>query len=110
MIKSSFSTFFNKGIKLHYVEKGDPTKPLLLFVHGFPEFWYSWRYQLKEFSKDYFCIAIDQRGYSESDRPSKVSDYHIDKMVGDIRQFVKQIGEFAIIEELNCLSQVLISE
>lgn len=65
----------------------------MLFVHGFPEFWYSWRYQLKEFSKDYYVIAIDQRGYNESDKPSGVSEYHIDKMVGDIRQFVKQLGK-----------------
>jgi pimeloyl-ACP methyl ester carboxylesterase len=82
-----------KGIKIHYVEKGDKSKPLMLFVHGFPEFWYSWRYQLKEFSKDYYVIAIDQRGYAESDKPQNVSDYHIDCMVGDIRQFVKQLGE-----------------
>lgn len=43
-----------QGIKIHYVEKGDRSKPLMLFVHGFPEFWYSWRYQVKEFSKDYW--------------------------------------------------------
>ena len=42
-----------QGVKIHYVEKGDPSKPLMLFVHGFPEFWYSWRYQITEFSKDY---------------------------------------------------------
>lgn len=54
---------------------------------------YSWRYQLKEFSKDYHVIAIDQRGYAQSDKPSKISDYHIEKMVGDIRQLVKQLGK-----------------
>lgn len=80
-------------MKLHYVEKGDPAKPLILFVHGFPELWYSWRYQLKEFSKDNYVIAIDQRGYNDSDKPAEVSEYHIEKMVSDIRQFVKQLGE-----------------
>lgn len=84
--------FSMQGVKIHYVEKGDPEKKLMLFVHGFPEFWFSWRYQLKEFSKDYYVIAIDQRGYAESDKPANVSDYHIDKMVGDLRQFVKQLG------------------
>lgn len=79
------------GIKIHYVENGDPSKPLILFVHGFPEFWFSWRHQLKEFSKDYHVIAINQRGYEESDKPAKVSDYDIDFMVEDIRQFVKQL-------------------
>lgn len=82
-----------QGIKIHYVEKGDPKNKLMVFVHGFPEFWYSWRYQLKEFSKDYHVIAIDQRGYAESDKPANVSDYHIDMMVGDLRQFVKQLGK-----------------
>lgn len=85
--------FSSQGIKIHYVEKGDPKKKLMIFVHGFPEFWYSWRYQLKEFSKDYHVIAIDQRGYAESDKPTSISDYHIDKMVGDLRQFVKQLGK-----------------
>jgi epoxide hydrolase 4 len=94
-----FQLFFvrKQGIKLHYVEAGAKNadkKPLMLFVHGFPEFWYSWRHQLKEFSKDYHCIAIDQRGYAESDKPSRINDYHIDKMVEDIHQFVKQLGEF----------------
>lgn len=75
------------------MEAGDPKKQLILFVHGFPEFWYSWRYQLKEFSKDYHVIAIDQRGYNESDKPDGVSNYHIDRMVSDIRQFVKKLGK-----------------
>lgn len=43
-----------QGIRLHYIERGDRKKPLILFVHGFPEFWYSWRHQLTEFSKDYW--------------------------------------------------------
>jgi epoxide hydrolase 4 len=43
-----------QDVKLHYVEKGDKSKELMLLVHGFPEFWYSWRHQIKEFSKDYW--------------------------------------------------------
>ena len=77
---------------MHYVEKGDKTKPLMLFVHGFPEFWYSWRFQLNEFSKDYWTVAIDQRGYGESEKLDKMSDYHLDKMVEDIRQLVIHLG------------------
>ncbi|KAG8254841.1 Epoxide hydrolase 4 [Homalodisca vitripennis] len=46
------------GPKLHYVENGDNTKPLMLLVHGFPEFWYSWRHQLREFSSDFWCVPI----------------------------------------------------
>lgn len=43
-----------QGIRLHYVEAGDSSKPLMLFVHGFPEFWYCWRHQITEFSKDFW--------------------------------------------------------
>lgn len=80
------------GIKIHYVEKGDPKNPLIVFVHGFPEFWYSWRHQLKEFSKDYWTIAIDQRGYGQSDKPKNVEDYHINNMADDINALVKSLG------------------
>ena len=41
------------SVKLHYVEMGSPEAPLMLCIHGFPEFWYSWRYQLKHFSDKY---------------------------------------------------------
>lgn len=82
-----------QGIKLHYVAKGDPKNPLIIFVHGFPEFWFSWRYQLKEFSKDYYTVAIDQRGYGQSDKPASLSAYHTDNMVEDIRQLVTHLGE-----------------
>lgn len=44
---------FTQEIKIHYVHAGNPQNPLMLFVHGFPEFWYSWRHQLREFQKDY---------------------------------------------------------
>ena len=44
-------------------------------VAGFPEFWYSWRHLMKEFSSDYYCVAIDQRGYNISSKPAKMTDY-----------------------------------
>lgn len=65
----------------------------MIFVHGFPEFWFSWRFQLKEFGKDYYAVALDQRGYGQSDKPSSQSQYHIDNMVEDIRQLAKHLGE-----------------
>ncbi|KAJ9575262.1 hypothetical protein L9F63_025784 [Diploptera punctata] len=60
-----------EGVKIHYVEKGDRSKPLMLFIHGFPEFWYSWRHQIKEFSKDYWTVAVDMRGYGDSEKPEE---------------------------------------
>lgn len=80
------------GVKLHYVEKGNPDKPLMLFLHGFPEFWFSWRHQMNEFSKDYRVIALDMRGYGRSSAPSSRSGYQLDLLVDDVRSFVIMLG------------------
>jgi len=64
----------------------------MLFVHGFPEFWYSWRHQLKEFSKDYRAVAFDMRGYGDSDKPSGIFQYTLDKLVEDIDQLITELG------------------
>jgi len=80
------------GIKLHYVEKGDQSKTLMLFIHGFPEFWYSWRNQIKEFSKDYWCVALDMRGYGDSDKPERISAYKIANLTEDIKSVIEGLG------------------
>ena len=56
------SFIIQNGIKIHYVASGPEDKPLMLFIHGFPEFWFSWRHQIREFQKDFRVVAIDQRG------------------------------------------------
>ncbi|XP_013174998.1 PREDICTED: epoxide hydrolase 3-like [Papilio xuthus] len=80
------------NVKLHYVESGNPSKPLMLFVHGFPEFWYTWRHQILEFNKDYCCVALDMRGYGDSEKPEGVSSYKLDILVEDLRDFVQKLG------------------
>jgi epoxide hydrolase 4 len=65
----------------------------MLFVHGFPEFWFSWRFQIKEFSKDYYTVALDQRGYGQSDKPKSMSDYQLNNMVDDIYKLAKHLGK-----------------
>ena len=54
---------FGGGLKMHYVEKGDRSKPMMLFLHGFPEFWFLWRHQLEYFSNNYwyFFFLINHR-------------------------------------------------
>ncbi|KAJ6639987.1 Epoxide hydrolase 4 [Pseudolycoriella hygida] len=64
----------------------------MLFIHGFPEFWYSWRYQIKEFSSDYWCVALDMRGYADSDKPKGVSPYEVEKLSDDIKSVIKGLG------------------
>ncbi|HEY9727018.1 MAG TPA: alpha/beta hydrolase [Chroococcales cyanobacterium] len=78
------------GIKLHYVTQGDG--PLMLMLHGFPEFWYSWRHQISEFAKDYKVVALDLRGYNESDKPQEQSAYTMSELVKDVEGVIQGLG------------------
>jgi len=80
------------GIKIHYVESGDSEKPLLLFVHGFPEFWFSWRSQIKHFKQNYRVVAMDTRGYNESDKPVGVDAYVMKNLIDDVKGLVEDLG------------------
>jgi pimeloyl-ACP methyl ester carboxylesterase len=71
------------GVRLHYVTAGKGK--LIMFVHGFPEFWYEWKNQLAEFGKDYQAVAPDLRGYNLSDKPTELDQYKIATLVEDIR-------------------------
>ncbi len=80
----------SNGIKLHYVTQGEG--PLMLMLHGFPEFWYSWRHQIPEFAKDYKVVALDLRGYNESDKPSGQSAYGMNEFIKDIEGVIQGLG------------------
>eukprot|EP00052_Salpingoeca_macrocollata_P031501 m.322836 g.322836 ORF g.322836 m.322836 type:complete len:349 (+) comp27709_c0_seq1:43-1089(+) len=75
------------GVSLHYVTKGQG--PLMLFLHGFPEFWYSWRHQMKEFEKDYQVVAIDMRGFASSSKPRGSGNYTVDALTDDVIAVMK---------------------
>lgn len=81
---------YTNGIKLHYVTQGEG--PLMLMLHGFPEFWYSWRHLIPEFAKDYKVVALDLRGYNDSDKPSAQSAYVMDEFIKDIEGVIKGFG------------------
>ncbi|EGT55477.1 CBN-CEEH-2 protein [Caenorhabditis brenneri] len=81
-----------KNIRMHYVDEGPEDGDVLLMVHGFPEFWYSWRFQLNYFKSSYRCIAIDMRGYNATDKPTGISSYNMVHLVDDIRQFIEILG------------------
>jgi pimeloyl-ACP methyl ester carboxylesterase len=81
-----------KDVSIHYVASGPEDKPLMLFLHGFPEFWYSWRHQIREFQKDYRVVAIDQRGYSESSKPAGIHNYSLTKLTSDLEQVIQALG------------------
>ncbi|MDB5501545.1 MAG: hydrolase, alpha/beta fold family [Tardiphaga sp.] len=78
----------NAGTKIHYVTMGSDKKPLMVFVHGFPDFWYSWRNQIKAFSENYQVVALDLRGYNLSGRPEGVEPYKTPILLDDIRAVI----------------------
>jgi pimeloyl-ACP methyl ester carboxylesterase len=80
------------GIRLHYVECGDPGRELVLLLHGFPEFWYSWQHQLPVLGREFHVVAPDLRGYNLSDKPSRIEDYRMEALVGDVVGLIKHFG------------------
>ena len=85
--------FVDSGdVKIHYVSLGKKEDPLLVMVHGFPDFWYSWRAQMPALAKRFHVVAIDQRGYNLSGQPDGVENYKTEKLVGDLLAVVKHFG------------------
>lgn len=78
------------GVKLHYVSGG--SGKLMLMLHGFPEFWYSWRHQITEFSPDYHVVAVDLRGYNQSDKPQNLEAYQMSEFIADIKAVIQGLG------------------
>jgi pimeloyl-ACP methyl ester carboxylesterase len=84
------------GVKIHYVTKGEG--PLLVMIHGFPDFWYTWREQMPALSEHFQVVAIDTRGYNKSDQPEGVENYKMDKLVADVAAVVRHFDrEEAVI-------------
>ncbi len=80
------------GTRIHCVSLGRSEAPLLVLVHGFPDFWYSWRAQMPALARDFHVVAVDQRGYNLSGQPEGVEDYAISMLVGDLLAVVQHFG------------------
>ena len=91
------------GVRLHYVEAGDDSddepsesvedRPLVVLLHGFPEFWYSWRRQLPALADAGFrVVAPDMRGYNASEKPHGVASYRSEELVEDVVGLVGELG------------------
>jgi pimeloyl-ACP methyl ester carboxylesterase len=78
------------GVKLHYAKSG--SGELILFLHGFPEFWYAWKDQLDEFGRTRLAVAPDMRGYNLSSKPAEVEQYRVPLLVEDIRALAERLG------------------
>jgi pimeloyl-ACP methyl ester carboxylesterase len=75
------------GVKIHYASLGKG--PLVVMIHGFPDFWYTWRHQMAALSDRFQVVAIDQRGYNLSDQPKGVENYDMRLLVGDVAAVIK---------------------
>ncbi len=80
-------------IRLHYAECGTSNEELVILLHGFPEFWYSWRHQLPVLGGRYHVVAPDMRGYNLSDKPPRVEDYRIEFLVSDVLGLIRHFGK-----------------
>jgi pimeloyl-ACP methyl ester carboxylesterase len=81
----------SNGVKIHYATAG--SGPLIVMIHGFPDYWYTWRKQMEGLADRYQCVAIDQRGYNLSDKPEGVDNYAVPLLVGDVIAVIKHFGK-----------------
>jgi pimeloyl-ACP methyl ester carboxylesterase len=79
------------GVKLHYVNAGKG--PLVVLLHGFPDYSYTWRDQMPALSKHFHVVALDLRGYNKSDQPKGVENYTMEKLVGDVAAVLKHFKQ-----------------
>ena len=80
------------GVRLHYAQRGSGGK-LVILLHGFPEFWYSWRHQLMALGERFMVVAPDMRGYNLSDKPTRVEDYKMNLLVDDVLGLIHHFGQ-----------------
>ncbi len=78
------------GLRIHYVTEGKG--PLLLLLHGFPQFWYTWRHQIPFLAEHFQVVAPDLRGYNETERPLGVDAYRPDLLVADVEGLIRALG------------------
>ena len=78
------------GVRIHCAALG--RGPLVVMIHGFPDFWYSWRHAMDGLSGQFQVVAIDQRGYNLSDKPKGVENYDVRLLVADVAAVIRHLG------------------
>lgn len=90
----------SSGVKIHYAVLGKEADKgrLVVMIHGFPDFWYTWRHQMRALAaQGYRVVAMDQRGYNLSDKPAGVESYKMAALVGDIAAVIKAEGQASAV-------------
>lgn len=86
------------GIALHCAETGTTGAPLIVFLHGFPEFWYTWKEVMPAFADSWHAVAPDLRGFNLSSKPDDVRAYRAPELIADIDGLIRGLGhERAVI-------------
>ncbi len=80
----------NNRVKIHYVTLGQG--PLVVMIHGFPDFWYTSRHQIEGLSDQFQVVAVDLRGYNDSDKPKGVESYAMPVLASDIVAVIRHLG------------------
>ena len=78
------------GVKIHYATAGEG--PLVVMIHGFPDFWYSWRHQMSGLKDNFKVVAIDQRGYNLSGKPQGQENYAMRYLIADVAAVIRHLG------------------
>ena len=81
----------NGDVRIHYASYGEG--PLVVMIHGFPDFWYTWRDQMEGLGDEFRVVAIDLRGYNRSGQPSGVEQYDMSLLVEDVAAVVRHLGQ-----------------
>jgi alpha-beta hydrolase superfamily lysophospholipase len=81
----------NNGVRIHFASLGKG--PLVVMIHGFPDYWITWRHQMDALAGNYHVVAIDQRGYNLSDKPAGVENYDMRLLVEDVAAVIHACGE-----------------
>jgi epoxide hydrolase 4 len=84
-------------VKLHYATAGDSTKPLMILLHGFPEFWFAYEGVMPALAEHFWAVAPDLRGFNLSDKPSEVESYKAALIMADIMALAKHLGRDTFI-------------
>lgn len=93
MILYDHAMIRTNGIHLHVVQAGPQDGPLVILLHGFPEFWYGWRKQIDALAEQGFRVWVpDQRGYNLSEKPAGVAAYNLDELSSDVIGLIDAAG------------------
>ena len=77
------------GVKIHYATLGEG--PLVVMIHGFPDYWYTWRHQMAALAGTHQVVALDLRGYNRSDKPAGVASYKMPVLVTDVHAVIRHL-------------------